>query len=198
MKIDLHVHTMERSPCAHASEDEQIEAAIRAGLDAICITDHWQLVPPERLRSLNLRHAPLRIYGGIEVTAEGEDLLVLGVQDRFLETAEWDYAALHAYVRERQGFLILAHPYRYHAEVRIDLAGFPPDAIELHSPNTPTNAEADIRRIAQALNVPLLSSSDAHTVERIGSYYISLDGSPEDEQDLFDLLRAGQFSRHCP
>jgi len=46
MKIDLHVHTTERSLCADSSEQEQILTAIERGLDAIVITDHGRLVPP--------------------------------------------------------------------------------------------------------------------------------------------------------
>ena len=72
-KVDLHVHTSERSPCAIASEDEQIRAAIAAGLDAIFITDHHRLVPVEQLDALNRTFAPFRIFGGIEVTSQGED-----------------------------------------------------------------------------------------------------------------------------
>jgi len=45
MEIDLHVHTVERSPCADALEDEQIVAAIDRGLDVLAFTNHECLVP---------------------------------------------------------------------------------------------------------------------------------------------------------
>ena len=35
MKVDLHVHTKERSPCGRSSAVEQIQAAVSAGLGAI-------------------------------------------------------------------------------------------------------------------------------------------------------------------
>lgn len=193
MKIDLHVHTMERSPCAHASQDEQIQAAIAAGLDALFITDHWTLVPAETLERLNRRYAPLHIFGGIEVTAEGEDLLVLGVQDQQLETTDWKYPDLHAFVRERGGFLILAHPYRYRPAVHLNLDDYPPDAIELYTPNTPASAEADIRETAQRLSIPMLSNSDAHISEHLGRHYNALSANASNEQAIFRELRAGNF-----
>lgn len=193
MKIDLHVHTMERSPCAHASEDEQIQAAIAAGLDALFITDHWTLVPQAMLAELNKRYTPFRIYGGIEVTADGEDLLVLGIHDAYLETQEWKYSDLHAYVRRRGGFLILAHPFRYHPAINIDLQSLPPDAIELFTPNTPLTAQSEIRTAAQPLSIPLLSNSDAHSTERLGFHYNILSSTALDEAAIFDQLRKGKF-----
>lgn len=184
---------MERSPCARASEDEQMRAALVAGLDAVFITDHWTLVPAKRLDKLNKRYAPLRIFGGIEVSAEGEDLVVLGIQDSLLETYAWTYPELHTFVRARSGFLILAHPFRYRPAIGIDLHSYPPDAIELFTPNTPVSAQAEIRAAAQSLGIPLLSNSDAHSTERLGTYYNLVPGHGLDEQDIFAHLRAGKF-----
>jgi hypothetical protein len=84
MKIDLHVHTRERSPCACSSTDEMILAAVDRGLDGLVITDHDRLVPTEDLAYLNAKYAPFRVFGGIEVTTRGEHVLVLGVQDEAL------------------------------------------------------------------------------------------------------------------
>jgi predicted metal-dependent phosphoesterase TrpH len=194
MKIDLHVHTLERSPCARASEDEQIQAAIAAGLDAMFITDHWTLVPAERLAALNQRYQPFRIYGGIELTVEGDDLLVLGIQDPILEIAHWHYTDLHDFVRQQDGFLILAHPFRYQPRITLPLDDYPPDAIEVYSPNTPATAEAEIRAFARRLSVPLLSNSDAHTAERLGSHYNLLANGAHDLPTIFSTLRTGEYS----
>jgi histidinol phosphatase-like PHP family hydrolase len=197
MKVDLHVHTLERSPCAKASEDEQLQAASKAGLDALFITDHWALVPAKRLSELNRRYAPLRIFGGIEVSADGEDLLVLGVQDARLETQAWTYPELHAFVRRRGGFLILAHPFRYRPGISIDIQSYPPDAIELFTPNTPVHAQDEIRTIARSLSLPVLSNSDAHTTERLGLHYNLLAGHDLGEPGIFNQLRAGKFELFC-
>jgi len=198
MKLDLHIHTLERSPCAQASEDEQIQAAIAAGLDAIFITDHWKMVSPGRLAELNRHYAPLRIFGGIELTVEGEDLLVLGIPDLLLEAAEWDYEALHAFVRQNQGFLVLAHPFRYHNKINLPLEALPPDAIEVHSHNTPPAVEPVLREISRRLSIPLLSDSDAHVTRQVGKYYNILPGDPQDMQDIFRLLRAGNHALYHP
>jgi predicted metal-dependent phosphoesterase TrpH len=194
VKVDLHVHTQERSPCARTSEDEQIRAAIAAGLDVIFITDHWKLVPQGRLEELNRQYAPLRIFGGIEITVDGEDVLILGVPDARLEKNHWDYISLHAFVQERGGFLAIAHPFRYHAHIGLPIDQYKPDAIEVYSPNTPLAAEGEIRSIAGRLAIPLLSDSDAHTSERIGMYFNLLQGQVTEEREVIEALKAGGFA----
>jgi len=196
MKIDLHVHTRERSACAQASEEEQIRAAIAAGLDAIAITDHHRLVPPEHLAELNRRYAPFRIFGGIEMTIGKEDFLVLGVPDPRLEQPVWTYPELQALVKREGGFLALAHPFRYSSQIEVALDGSPPDAVELFSPNTPRTAEEKIRSLAMEHELRLLSNSDAHTTGRLGRHYNLLAGPVQHEQELFALLRAGQYTLH--
>jgi len=196
MKIDLHVHSKERSACGRASEEEQIRAAMAAGLDAIVFTDHHRLAPLERLAELNDRYAPFRIFGGIEINTNGEDVLVLGLHDAALESSKWAYADLHAFVREHGGFIILAHPFRYHPQVTIEVERFVPDAIEVHSINTSLKAEDRIREIASRLGIPVLCNSDAHSTDALGTHYNVLERTLSDEQEIMALLRLGRFTCH--
>jgi predicted metal-dependent phosphoesterase TrpH len=194
MKIDMHVHTKERSPCAHSTEEEMIEAAIEHGLDGLVITDHERLVPCERLRALNARYAPFRVFGGVELHVEGEDLLVLGVHDAALEARTWHYPALHRWVVQRGGALILAHPFRHRKEICVDIETYPPHAIEVRSINTPAEEEAHIRAIAERLGLDPVCNSDAHRAADMGRYYTSLTQDPVDDQELAQSLRNGG---HC-
>jgi histidinol phosphatase-like PHP family hydrolase len=196
MKIDLHVHSKERSACGRASEEEQIRTAMAAGLDAIVFTDHHRLAPLERLKELNDRYAPFRIFGGIEITTNDEDVLILGLHDAALESSKWAYPDLHAFVREHGGFIILAHPFRYHPQVTIEVDRFVPDALEVHSINTPVAAEGHIREIASRLGIPVLCNSDAHSPDALGTHYNILERTPSDEQEMMALLRSGRFTCH--
>jgi histidinol phosphatase-like PHP family hydrolase len=193
MKIDLHVHSSERSDCGTATEEAQIRAAIGAGLDAIVFTDHWQLVPPERLKRLNAKYAPFTIFGGIEVNADEEDFIIVGVHDHMLEKSGFSYADLHALVRRHDGFISLAHPFRFHSEIRADIEQFKPDAIEVRSPHTPESAEPQIREIATRLGLPLLCNSDAHTTDPVGKYYNIVGNGIANERELLALLKAGDI-----
>ena len=191
MKIDLHVHSSERSACGQAGEEEQIRAAIAAGLEAIVFTDHGRLVPESRLRQLNREYAPFRIFSGIEISL-GEDILVIGMHDRELEMAQWTYPDLHAYVHEQGGFLILAHPYRYHPNLYADIEQYPPDGIEIYSINTPISWQPRIREVSQKLGLTLFSNSDAHKTETLGVYYNEIPGFPETDRELVRALSDGQ------
>ncbi len=198
MKIDLHVHTAERSPCARSPEARLIARAHACGLDALAFTDHNRFTSPEHLAQLNAEHAPLRIFSGIEISlyTENEHILVLGLYDPALEREDWTYPHLHAFVRARGGFLALAHPYRYRPYIGLDLERYPPDAIEGHSLNTPVHAAAQIAQLAEWLGLSVLSNSDAHTSRVLGKYYNLLPRAPHDEGDLLALLRSGT-SRPC-
>lgn len=195
MKIDLHVHAKERSACGESGEEEMLRAAVAYGLDGLVFTDHHRFISLDRLEELNRKYAPLRIFGGIEISVdEGEDVLVLGVRDPRLETRDWSYARLFAFARERGGFLALAHPFRYHDEINIDIETYPPDAIELHSKNTGACDTSRILAVLERLKLPPLCNSDAHSAEYVGVYYNELAREPGDERELIQILKAGEYT----
>ena len=194
MKIDLHVHSSERSGCAIDTDEEMIRAAIAAGLDGFFFTDHHRFIPPDKLLSLNQQFAPFRVFRGIEITCDYEDFLVLGVPDAALEREDWQYPDLYQFVRERNGFIVLAHPFRYRKIIAVDCETYRPDAIEICSANTPVGERTRIQELAQAWKIPTLSNSDAHSTERLGTYFNILDETPSTESAILDSLRAGRFT----
>jgi histidinol phosphatase-like PHP family hydrolase len=198
-KIDLHVHTKERSSCGRSSEEEQIRAAIGAGLDAIVFTDHDRLISRSHLQELNDTYTPFKIFGGIEVSVwdqrllSYEHLLVLGIHDVALEHLHWTYPELHQFVKENQGFLAVAHLFRFASETNLDLERFPPDAIEAHSNNIRQHLAERLESFAEEQGFPVLSNSDAHHINMIGGYYNLLAQTPADERELIEILRAEEF-----
>jgi predicted metal-dependent phosphoesterase TrpH len=194
MKIDFHVHTAERSTCATSLESEQIETAIAQGLDAIAITDHHRLLRQYELLALNQKYKPFRILPGIEITADHEDWLVLGLSDSALERLNWAYADLYRYVRSKNGLIILAHPYRYRPEISADLKQFVPDGIEIHSVNIRKELVPRIQNLADQFNIPTLSNSDAHSTQMLGQYFNIFDCEPNSDHELFSALKSRHFS----
>jgi len=188
MKIDLHVHTAERSPCATVTEENQIRGAIHAGLDGIAITDHERLVPHKRLLALNERFEPFKIFTGIEIAADQLHWVVLGVHHPILESQGWSYPDLRSFVRDQNGFILLAHPFRYRPQLEVDLDACPPDGIEIESINTPTHRASDIRAIAARLGLVMLKNSDGHHPGGVGSYRNSLPRTVHDDQELVKAL----------
>jgi histidinol phosphatase-like PHP family hydrolase len=194
VKIDLHVHASERSGCSTAGEEELIRAAIGYGLDGLAFTDHHRLVDPERLEQLNRRYAPFRVFGGIEISlVEGEDVLVHGVADPSLEAKDWTYPELLRLVRSRDGFLTLAHPFRFSDAISIEIERFPPDAIESRSVHIDSRQAAMISTTRGRLALPALFNSDAHRVEDVGLYYNELERKVQTSEELVEELRAGRY-----
>ena len=193
MKIDLHVHSKEYSSCGRSSAEEQISAAIEAGLDAIVFSNHNRLVPQELLQQFNFKYEPFRVFGGIEIDINSEHLLVLGIHDPVLERRQLSYPELYKFVRDQGGFLALAHPFRYSEYIEIAIENFPTDAIELYSNNTPEDEQERIQTVAHRLGLHVLSNSDAHHTTEVGRYYNRLKRTPSNEQELIEILKAGQF-----
>ncbi len=189
MNVDLHVHTIERSPCATVSEIYQIETAVAAGLDGIAITDHHTLVPRQRLLALNKKYAPFKIFTGIELSAGPNDWLVLGIADPAIQRKDWRYPDLLDFVRERNGYIILAHPFRRSPDLGDDLETYRPDGIEEQSINTPAHRREDIRAIAAHLGLALFSNSDAHFPGAVGSFRNRLPRPAENDRELVEALQ---------
>jgi predicted metal-dependent phosphoesterase TrpH len=193
MKIDFHVHTAERSNCATALQSEQIETAIQQGLDGIAITDHFRLVPPDELRELNQKFSPFRILPGIEITANREDWLILGLSDPILEKDDWSYPELHQFTRAKGGVIILAHPFRYHPNFTVDLVRYPPDGIEIRTVNIRSDSVPRIQELADRLKIPTLCNSDAHTTSPLGRYFNIFENGAASEAEIMPSLKKGLF-----
>lgn len=189
MKIDLHVHTSERSHCGRSPQERIAAAALRYGLDAIVLSDHDRLAPPQDLMDLNEKFAPLKIFGGIEVTVENEHVVVIGVRDPRLETAELTYPELHALVRAQEGYLFLAHPYRFWDRLSFDISVLPPDAIEVNSANMGAVDKEKVKRLLAETGCAAVTTSDAHQERMVGLYYVELQSSPASGPELAAALR---------
>ena len=197
MNIDLHIHSKEYSLCGVSTIEEQIEAAIAAGLDAVAFSNHDRLVPRERMNELNRQYAPFKIFSGIEATVQGgEHILVIGLHDPALEGGKWEYSALHRHVRKHGGFMVLNHPFRFNSTIEIDYRRFPPDAIEAYSTNILRSLTPKIMRVAEEISVPVVSNSDAHVKKDVGRHYNILPQMPTTDEELIEALKSGQFTPH--
>jgi len=82
MLIDLHTHTAPKSDDSYLKPEELITYAKRAGLDAICLTEHDWFWDEEAIRELCQRHDFL-LLPGVEITTEEAHLLVFGLEWRW-------------------------------------------------------------------------------------------------------------------
>ena len=201
MKIDLHVHTNNRSDCASSSEHEQIQAAIDNGLDAIVFTDHGSQRTPEELEKLNRRYAPFKIFAGVEINVSDshEDILIIGVWAMSdYNHKPWTYPELHKFARRHNGFIAVPHPYRYTKYIRTDVEMYPPDAFELRSKNIDPKLEPKILGITTKLGLRNIVTSDAHRTLNVGQNYVELDYPVNSEEELVEALQTGSYRLSQP
>jgi len=74
----------------------------------------------------------------------------------------------------------------------------PPRALNAWSRNRPRSVESDIRRLARALDIPLLLNSDAHGASDMGADYHELHEEAQDADALVPMLNAGTFVSVAP
>ena len=107
--IDLHTHTRPLSHDSFLSPDDLVEAAKRAHLDGICLTEHDFFWERDAAADLARRHDFLVIPGN-EVNVEHGHILVFGLE-RFVFGMH-RLADLVRLVSQAGGAMVGAHPYR--------------------------------------------------------------------------------------
>ena len=197
IKLDLHVHTGRYSQCAETVDPYRIEEyALRAGLDGVVLTDHDVLWEEEEIDLLRQRSPAILIYRGIEVSAMGAHLVIIGLDDAGLFHRGILVAEACALAHEQSACVILAHPFRDAdpALIPVDLV----DAIEIGSTSF-TVEEAELARIlARRTGKPEVACSDAHALSRIGWGWTEFPVAPTSELELAALLTAGAGTAVAP
>lgn len=185
--------------CATSPAQAQVAAAVRAGLGAIAITDHHELVPDAERAMLQGRFPGLLVLPGIEISLDDafEDILVIGLNDPELAHGSWSWPDLRAFTREGGGLTILAHPLRYADHVAIDLERHPPDAVEVCSTNIKPAHQRAIRQLAERHGLPLVANSDAHRVADVGCHATRLHEPATTVGEVIGAIGAGRYSLAC-
>jgi hypothetical protein len=206
MLIDLHTHTAPRSDDSYLTPDELITHAKRAGLDAICLTEHDCFWDEEDVRELCQRYNFL-IIPGVEITTEEAHLLVFGLKKYVFGMHRASF--VKRLVDEAGGAMIVAHSYRcyfpFGAELE-DKRYYPAltracenpvfqmaDAIEVLNGRCSDRENAFSRDISQKLNLRGTAGSDAHEVADIGRAATYFERRITNLQELIAELKAGRF-----
>jgi predicted metal-dependent phosphoesterase TrpH len=193
MKFDLHMHTARHSPDAESDPFELVEAAIKAGLDGIVITEHDFLWPEDELNELREAAPGLVILAGVEVTGRGGDVLCYGVTDALALPRGIAWPELCREVHRQGGACVAAHPNRWDQPFERLLKEQAPelDGIEVMS----NNMDAGLRaRAAQLLvshpHLAQLGNSDSHSPHTVGCCYTDFDADIRTSADLVAAIRA--------
>jgi predicted metal-dependent phosphoesterase TrpH len=208
MLIDLHTHTRPCSPCSGQTADELIRAAMKVGVDAICVTDHHFAWGGRDAQALAREKYKFTVFRGVEARTTLGDVLVFGLDEDF--EAGMDGAELLCYVDERGGASVLAHPFRHGGGWALwywlDKHGVPlstdvvlrPELQHIHAVET-FNGQVNAKELEQAedlaryLGLPVSGGSDAHATWQVGSTATQFARPVTNEAELAREIREGRI-----
>ncbi|MEO5511799.1 MAG: PHP domain-containing protein [Longimicrobiales bacterium] len=191
MRIDMHLHTARSFDCL-IDPDRIVTAAMTAGLDRICVTDHNQIGAALALKSA---HPDFIIVGEEVKTAEGVDIIGLYINELIPKGTPARDTCMR--IREQGGLVYVPHPFArgkggdgFILPIIEDLV----DAVEgfnarLHDPTLNERAVA----WAQERNLPLGAGSDAHTLMELGRGAVDVDPFEDTAEGFLAALRNGHI-----
>ena len=213
MKIEMHVHTSEGSPCAQADAESIVRAYSQAGYDAIVITNHFDnellkdfgktdeekigryLLGYRNAKSVEA-HYNIKVMLGVEIRLEpdSEDFLIYGIDEAFLMqypnlcfmSQKEIYELCHLY----GAVFYQAHPFR--EPCRPQNPAFL-DGVEYNQrPNSGNNNEELAEWLKNYPTLKLISGSDCQSLDQVGFGGIEIPQTVSDIKELVDLMKNTQ------
>lgn len=169
-----------------ASPEAILDAAERAGMNVIALTDHDDIRASFLIRDIAAKRAsPVEVVTGIEITTRSGHLLALWIEDEIPMFGA--LAATVARIHELGGVAIVPHPLSYLTfsigegplrALHRGAADCHVDGIELHNPSWAGRVRRD--RAAwlneHFLHVAATGSSDAHHAQLVGTAWTNYPG----------------------
>ena len=191
LRADLHIHTRDAEPFIPYSAREMIVRAANEGYRVLSISNHDTITFDDELVAFALDHGIVLIRG-VEVTVEGRHVLVYN-SDVAVEKIS-TFEGLKRY-RTPEWLVVAPHPFfpasyclREKLWQHIELF----DAIEFshfYTPRVDFNRAAV--KLARALGLPLMGTSDSHIDAQFGTTFSLIDAAPTVESVL-SAIKAGR------
>lgn len=223
MIIDFHTHgkLTKKFPLSTEYTDWMVREAYQAGLDAICLTEHFNTLQFDELYGYLIKTCTregdtlvtkdgLRIFTGMETDiAEGGHILSIGTPEDILELN----ARLEPY-KEEKNYLPFeklmdlfdeypvivggAHPYRegvHTAELPIEqlkrLHFFDLNGKDLAFDRA--YYEEATSTLAKKVNIPMVSGSDTHQAAQYGCIYTKFTKTVKTVEELHSEIKKGDY-----
>lgn len=200
MKIDLHTHTWLGSGCSTLEPRDLVEDAIRAGLDAVVITDHDCFAAADEAARL-ADDLGFPVLVGVEINALEGHILCYGYRGDITGLTGASVLEFGPRLVARGAALVVAHPMRRGSPRAVaddpDLYVPVLAAWEGYNGNCTPEETAETFRIAAAHGFPLCGGSDAHRPGVVGWAWTEFNRPIRDETELAEALRAGAMRPAC-
>ena len=223
MKLDFHTHgkLAKRLPFSTQYTDWLFGEAKNAGLDALCLTEHFNTLQFDEVYGYLLRTGRregdtlllengLRIFPGMETDiAEGGHILSLGTPEEILELnarlaphkepgSFLPFEKLMDLFEEYDVLVGAAHPFRaggHIPELPEEQLGRL-DFLDLNGKDVAENrerAERLTRALGEKLARPVVAGSDTHQAVQYGCIYAEFDSAATSVSELYSLMLAGAY-----
>ena len=183
IRIDLHLHTTYSSDASIPPKTIVDQLYAHPSIKAVAVTDHDTVEGYHKVQKLASAYPDILIIPGVEISAVGGDLIVLGVTE--LPPKPWTVENIIDFARERDGLTIVAHPYR--APGLGDQArDYNVDAIEVLNGASTPHINRMAENLAKTTGLPGVAGSDAHRVHELWTVCTEVQAS----SDIDEVLRA--------
>ncbi len=223
MKLDFHTHgkLAKKLPFSTQYTDWLFEEAKNAGLNALCLTEHFNTLQFRELYGYLMNKSRregdtlllengLRIFPGMETDiAEGGHVLCLGSPETVLELNRrmephkepgkfLPFGELIKLFREYDVLVGAAHPYRAGSHIpelsKELLCCF--DFLDLNGKDVANDRERTerlTRELGDRLHKPVVSGSDTHQAVQYGCIYTEFESEPVLVKELYRQMKAGAY-----
>jgi len=215
MKLEMHMHTSEVSPCAKRKAFDGIKDYKEAGYDGVVITDHFNDYVLESFNGNDRERVRCYLEGyhrakeagvtlgievlfGIETCLIGshDDFLIYGVTPEFLyeypKLYEMSLEKLYERVHEAGGLVIQAHPFRGYCQIRNPKFL---DGIEIFNgnPRHDSRNHLAIDFVTKHSQLIQTSGSDYHETEDVARGGMEFTMNICSEKSLKEALALGRY-----
>ena len=195
-KIDMHVHSV-LGKDAIIKPDEVVGYAKKAGLDAVCITEHHSYNISKPFDAISQKTG-FPIFRGMEYKAREGHLLVYGVKiNRGDMMLQMPMQHVIDWVQARGGVAVPAHPYQANmfgmalGDEILSLNGLYAVETENGSASCQENQSADVA--AEKMDTGKIGGSDAHGPKGIGKSYTAFPDAIETLEKMVEMIKTKNY-----
>jgi len=182
MILELHAHS-KYSFDSMAKPRKILEAAIKAGLDGIAITDHNTIRGAVETATIN-QNPKFQVIIGTEIASDAGDIVGLFLSD---EIRARKYMEVIDEIHRQNGIAVLPHPYKGHRLIDEMIRNI--DLIEGINARTSMEDNNKAIELARRFDKPIIAGSDAHFLWEIGRCRVAIESN-----DIRQALLEGKIS----
>ena len=187
IQADLHLHTNYSFDASTNPKTivEQLHA--HPHIKAVAITDHTTIKGCYKVREVASAYEDILIIPGFEISAVEGELIILGVTE--LPSKPWNVENVIDFAKERDGLIIVPHPYRGYG-LGDSAKNYDVDAIEVLNGISPPQVNKMAEKLAQTMSLPGVAGSDAHHANELWTVYTEVKAS-SDTSEILKAIKKG-------